>query len=136
MIRLPNTRSSARVRLTDRTSLIASSVATRASSLTPSTSSSISANGGSPSTRRTVARARMRPPAPLERAAQGRLAAALDLEFDLGQWWIAFDAADRGQRADATADPVNGPRDTRERVRAVDAVEADQRPPRAARAPA
>ena len=62
MIRLPKTRSSARVRWTARMSTSASSAATSASSVTPSTSSSISASGGSPSTRRTVASARIRPP--------------------------------------------------------------------------
>ncbi len=61
MIRLPKTRSSARVRWTVRTSSRPSSAATRSDSETPSTSSSISTSGGSPSSRRTVVRARIRP---------------------------------------------------------------------------
>ena len=74
MMRLPKTRSRARVRWTIRMSSRPSRAATRSASDTPSTSSSISTIGGSPSSRRTVVKARIRPLMPATRSATAVIA--------------------------------------------------------------
>jgi len=63
----------------------------------------------------------------LERADEGLLGDAFDLELDLGQRWLAVDAADRRQGPDATADLGHAGHDGRDGRRRVDEIESDRR---------